>query len=459
MKRFFFSILAIAFLLSSCAVNTASNITVSFDSETEPDQTGSVSESNQVLLTQTEPGNFKVGCYKSITTNPFYASYSDYERKFDVEVTILEYENIRDLLYGAKNGEFDLLDTNDTEIAYLFSNHNLLYDLESVLWEYTNNSAEYYTNIIDAGRINGTLQVAIPCFDLCGIRVPESILQSYGHIPSSAEDLLSFYRSIDQEESASQGYILKGAFSLNSFLPSLLPFPECIRNDYQIDEQSLHSYFLLREQILHDISKIKSIPENTKSLVDWEFQDFYILDQSNTYSVIPYPGQQELSIKPKCLGVTITGSASTEAAAYLQWVFSEEGQRAHEGSSYGTIYDYPMSLWVNREATKYRFLFQNPGYTFEEYCPQMESAIENSTSLLLTGDIIQALDDAITARLSGRNRFTSYEELPFQEVLLQSDLISNAEAKEVSDFDEWGEFCTKALTLYYDYAGYKLQTP
>ncbi|MBQ2748927.1 MAG: hypothetical protein IJF34_03995 [Clostridia bacterium] len=465
MKRLLFAIIAITFLLSSCAKNTDPNTTVSFEDKTESVQIEPAPESEsspQPLNITPVSGDFTVGVYidpeqsNTVESEAFVASYDDYQVATNVNITILEYSSVADFLKGAQNGEYDLADINSSELIQVFANRHLLADLEGILWDYLNDPEHYFTNILEAGRIDGSLQIAIPYFDLLGIRILSDACAGLEDKVMSFEDLSNLYYSLDVS-------------SRSSLLLFLLDFaPASV--DLSVIESGFNEKHIrnLEQAVLLDANMREDFQKNSgdgATVQEPSFLTSYsytrIYETASTHSVLPYPGNDALSLSAKYLGLIANSDHISEAAAYLQWVFSEEGQRAHEGQPIGNTGSYPSSYWVHKASTEYVIRRQLMGTDFpiETAYAQTQSEIEKVTHFSYSGPSIRELQNVITARLHGSNAVTETPDAysSFVRHAIEQELISNAEAKEVSDFDDWGEFCAKALELYYKFVGYIVQ--
>ena len=456
-------------------------IAVEFEDETETTQAESESEEGILPLT----GDFRVGAIKGQVVS---ASFRDYEQVSGVTVEVREYESPEALLDGARKGEFDLLHSYYAEFVMMLGTEEMLLDMEGILKEYLENEEEYYTNILEAGRINGELLMAIPCFNLAGIRVPKLVYESYGGRLESWNDLQKLYDSLPPVARS-----LKGSGGVEFFLLPLLDantmteeglqtltnerinevvsFWQNTSDDWEEAETYLkngtgewedsNSLFYMYDQDFHRFDALATANRVTLDI----FRDQMNTDPGEEAIVVPYPGHNGLSIQGMCYSLVKNGIGYPQAAAYLQWLYSEEGQNAYRGTTYGTPGSYNMGFWTRKDAAEYYL-----GWIGSVGEVSWEMAIEKGEPILSAADCIHVDGNsilglnvglAIMARLYGTNQIDETIEaygrdnvIPFTLQCYEAGILNNPEPQTVESFDDWGDFLQKVLRLYYQNMGH-----
>ena len=483
------AVICVMGFLAACKEENAQKVT--FD---PPEEERIETETETQMAAEDEilplTGDFRVG---GVIGQSISASFRDYEKASGVTVEEVEYETLEALLDGARKGEFDLLQSNYTDLAMMLGTEGMLLDMEGVLKEYLENDTDYYTNVLEAGRVNGELLMVIPCFNLTGIRVPEAAYESYGKPFETWDDVYTFYESLPAEARSLKG----GGGEVDSFIMPLLDWRVMTEEGLaSLTNNRVNQQMAFYQKITNDCEQSQKYLDNktvekegSNSLFviyDDEFFRFDELMKANRVAleglgnrlssnpgeeavVVPYPGHNGLSIRGMCYSLVKNGVGHPQAAAYLQWLYSEEGQNAYRGTSYGSPGSYSMGFWTRKDAAEYYL-----GWIGSDGEVTRAMAIEKGEPILAAADCLTAepsselamsISMAVGARLRGTDSIRETIETysvdnvyPFIRQCMEEGILDNPEPRTVESFDDWGDFLQKVLRLYYQNMGHVPQS-
>ena len=324
----------------------------------EPGSAADGSESEEEY--SPEPGDFIIGTMRD-QYKVHQGLLSDYAKGTGVKVEIAEYGSDRELIEAARGGEIDLVAGNDL-VNLILASEGSLSSLEPVLGKLAG-TGEYYGSILDAGRINGELQIAIPYFRLNRmLGVPRGAAEALGREIGSMVDIEALYESLEKEYRASgvldnydlmidAGIDLPGRrVDLSETVGVWRDFLRKCRADASEGAGGKQG------SLLYTPGLFEWMPEEELPFYD-------IAGQEDRYAA--EGGQatrfgSEAAFLPMPLGnsrsfglYTTSGAVPKEAPhadaamAYIAWVFSEEGQESILKADGGN--DYPNCIPVRKD--------------------------------------------------------------------------------------------------------------
>ena len=218
----------------------------------------------------------------------------------------------------------------------------------------------YFDTVLESGRVNGKLLIAVPHFQLSHIvMTPRKTLDSFGGIPSDMEKLNAYYDSLDS------GLRSGGAYpeEFELMIDAGLDIPKA-----HVDlEDSVREWRSFLRKRIKDASP-EAVGKYGVSLFEWSGtggEPFFDLGSlENRYAeagaaadgadaeavLIPFPLRKDTGFVINTVsGAVPEKAAHAEAAkAYVSWLFSEVGQNEilnHRGED-----EYPVALPVLKDA-------------------------------------------------------------------------------------------------------------
>lgn len=289
--------------------------------------TGCAPQESETIL-EPVPGDMVVGVMQSL-----YGSggsrrlIRDYTDIAGVNAEIVEFVSDRDMIDAARRGEIDLALGNDL-VNLILAHEGNLTDLEPVLGKRLG-TGEYYDNVIEAGRVEEKLLIAIPHFQIdesSEVILPTGLLAEGD--PGTMEGMTALFSEAD-------GMWL----SDEVIVPCPLIGPAIDWDEGTVDmTKLLPAYGAMVRAV--DWSRVTGGPV--------AFED----QEGSGYSCVPLPITDGAGFAISTVSGVIPRNAAHPGAAlaFVDWIFSEKGQNlicVGNGDN-----DYPTGCPVLKSAAK-----------------------------------------------------------------------------------------------------------
>ncbi|MBR5742208.1 MAG: hypothetical protein IKX85_00285 [Clostridia bacterium] len=286
-------------------------------------------------------GEFAIGVMKksfgeeSFGASAYSALLNDYALSSGVRIEIREYVSDKEMIDAARSGEVDLIAGNDL-VNLILAHEGSLRELEPVLGGLLG-TGEYFDNILESGRIDGRLLIAIPHFLLAEeVCLPAKAIADRGGAPRNMEELFALYDGLEE------GYRSNGIdrSQLESVLDAALdwgkgeidlahPFGDFASLVRRTETDAEKFAFLTEEVPVQPLFRLGRGYPGIEPL-----EHFYEKD-GEPYSkygsearLIPFPIRENKGflIRTESLAVPEKAENPSDAFAFLSWLFSKEGQ-------------------------------------------------------------------------------------------------------------------------------------
>ena len=414
----FFTVIVFV-LFSSCTAVQEENDTNDFQENTI-DRTKI--ESEEGLDSATSSGELTIGIMKeSFGASVSAALLNDYALSSGVRIEIREYVSDREMIDAARSGEVDLIAGNDL-VNLILAHEGSLRELEPVLGGLLG-TGEYFDNILESGRINGRLLIAVPHFLLAEeVCLPEKAIADRGGAPHNMEELFALYDGLEE------GYRSSGIdrSQLESVLDAALDWEKG-----EIDlERPFGDFASLVRRAETDAEKFTFLTEEVpvqplfqlgRGYAGIEPLEHFYENDGESYSkygtearLIPFPIRENKGflIRTASLAVPEKAENLSDAFAFLSWLFSKEGQ---ETMRKGDKPKYPggcpvwksgARLWA-AAGIKDKTECEKIADRWEEYAKEADRLPPTSENLLLS---IAELIDLRTLGEENRERWETAKE-------------------------------------------------
>ncbi len=307
-----------------------------------------------------EPGDFVVGAIRDTSYMVHRGLFSDYAKETGVKIEIKEYGSDRELIDAARGGEIDLAAGNDLVNLILASEGSLL-SLEPTLGGFIG-TVEYYDSVLEAGRINGELLIAVPHFRLNRmLGVPRGAAEAFGGEIGTMEEIDELYDSLEK------GYRATGVLdNYELMIDAGIDLPEK-RVDLGKTVKVWRDFLRkCRAEAAEEADGEGGSLRNAAGIFEWAPEEelpFYdIAGQDDRYAAEGGPvtrfGSEAIFMpmplgKNHSFGLYTTSGAVPKGAphaggalAFIAWLFSEEGQESVLKGDGGN--EYPFSIPVRK---------------------------------------------------------------------------------------------------------------
>ena len=418
--RIMISFAIIAFVLfSSCTAVQEENNTDSFPKNITD---GTKSEGEGRLDFGTSSGELTIGIMKeSFGASVSAALLNDYALSSGVRIEIREYVSDKEMIDAARSGEVDLIAGNDL-VNLILAHEGSLRELEPVLGGLLG-TGEYFDNILESGRINGRLLIAVPHFLLAEeVCLPAKAVEDGGGAPRNMEELFALYDGLEE------GYRSNGIdrSRLESVLDAALdwgngeidlerPFGDFASLVRRAETDAEKFTFLTEEVPVQPLFKLGWGNARIETLKHYYEKDGEPYSKYGTEArLIPFPIRENKGflIRTASLAVPEKAENPSDAFALLSWLFSKEGQ---ETMRKGDKPKYPDGCPVWRSGAR---LWAAAGIKdekereeiadrWEEYAKEADRLPPTSENLLLS---IAELIDLRTLGEENRERWETAKE-------------------------------------------------
>ena len=299
----------------------------------EMEQTSSDDQSSSMTIT---PGHVIIGqiAPKLTSTVAISEEYmSVYTKASGATMVIKNYASDKALIDAARSGEIDIVYGNNL-VSFILGCENALVDLEPAL-EPLLADGEYYTNIIDAGRMEGKLYMVTPQFSVGScIAVPEGAVEEFG-VPTDFTELLTIFDTLEPEyrsDSVSGMEHIHGALDLKGRSFDISPFWNgwTTLRQKQEEDQKISKLFT-DEEVYHALFAMSA----GRYFDPITYYSYYVKKDGTVYTkygakgcLIPYTYQEDIGFSNYAPPYSIPVKAQNQSAALhlIQWLLSEEGQ-------------------------------------------------------------------------------------------------------------------------------------
>lgn len=450
--------------LISCS-STEQEIKVYFGSE-GIDQTSSADQPSSITPT---PGHVVIGQLdpKLNGTEVSESLLGVYAKASGATMEIRNYPSDKALIDAARSGEVDIV-YGDNLVSHILGYEDALVDLEPLLAD-----DEYYTNVIDAGRVDGKLFMVTPQLSVgSSISVPKGAVEEYG-VPTDFTELLAFFDALEPEYrsgSVSGMEHIHGALDLKGRSFDIAPFWDNWTTLLRKQEEDQKVSKLFTDQAVYPSLFGMSSGRYFDPIT---YYTYFVQKDGAAYTkygakacLIPYAYQENIGFDNCAPTYAIPAKAENQSAALhlIGWLLSEEGQEA--GLEKGLACPL-MKSKAQRWFLRYRNGKEIP-YTVEEEQAIVEGYIAGVDHIPVYSDILlqtieRLLYEGCLGKADRENNIDSYtvENSESRRVLIEflrrfdhEEAIPKFYQEEAADF--WPELLNEYVRAYIADLGYEM---
>ena len=285
-----------------------------------------------------------------------------------IRVEIKQYDEKADLNLAILTGDVDLVASDNAGLMENYARKGYLMGLDEVLSAELS-QGDLFENVVDAGRIDGTLYYLPAYFKAMGMALPRGLVEQYGE-PETIPELISLLDKLGNDDF----YKLQSRdYALNNFLIHGLDFWVNRANATCSFENSEDFIALLTLCHRYAATTDEVLVNQHSGLAGFAFHPSYAIHDVNSLDLstlfvsdvtqtpltafggegilIPSPTsrQEGFSIFPDSLyGVVQTSEKSKEAADWLRWAISTETYEYQQD----WLLEVPIALPLRMSATE-----------------------------------------------------------------------------------------------------------